>query len=191
MNNTIFRYFLIRNIINKIKPFLWKRYDKKEFYRSSKNKKLEIYSWWFNVLTFVGIIFVLLLATGAMVAIPNLLYTFKKIISHTTVFTTDIYFVKQVALIPSFILGFTTGIFIVNSVSYFFYSKFIRYDLLHNMVNAKKSVESDKTEAEIQKEIQQTMDLQKIEKHDWLLLFRIWLIVLLIANLIYAGVVFF
>lgn len=191
MNNSIFSYFIIKNVINKIKPHIWKRYAKQEFYLPLKRNTVEVYPWWFKALTFIGIVFVLLLAIWGMVVIPNLLFTIKGLISQNWILNTDISSVRQITAIPSFILGFITGIFFANSIPYFFYTKFIRYDLLHNMTRAKMVIETNKVEAETKAKIQQTMDLQNIQQRDWSLLFRIWLIVVFITSLFYVWVITF
>lgn len=157
-----------------IKPRLWKRYQRTEFLRQKNKPQTKVApKWQYNIFVALGIIVFMTILLVICLFVPSgifyLRYIYRGIPLTQGVEGIDIllYFISS----P---FGVVSGIFLINTLSYFYFPSFIKRDLLNNMRRARQSVEPEVTELESENQILKKYDINKIQNHDWVLMLRIW-----------------
>ncbi len=127
----------------KIRPLLWRRYQNPEFKATSKTKRVSK-PWYYNVIVPIFVVFFIATMIGSVlipIGIMSLRTHFFDVSSHRLHESLSII----VLFIISIPFGIITPIFTLNTLSHLFFPKFIQYDLLRNMRNARGVAENENT----------------------------------------------
>lgn len=182
----MFQAIITQKIINALRPLLWKRYQKEEFrLKTGKRNTIDIPKWVYGILTFVGVCFVLTLSIGGMMITAIYMEQVHRLFSPHEINGG----LMALAIVASFILGSITGIFTINTLSYFFYPAYIKADLVKNMTRTASAVVV-KSPTVMKNKIMRTYDIDTIQSHDWKLMRKIWLITVVISICIFGAAIF-
>lgn len=179
-SNILLAFILMYVIHFVIRPRLWKRYQRTEFMRQKDAPKTKVApKWQYNILAGIGIVTVATTFFALFWWLPQGIFYLRHIYRSIPL-TQGIQGLDILLYFVSLPFGFVSGIFLVNTLSYFYFPSFIKRDLLRNMRNIHQSVEPEISEQESEKKILEKYDITKIQNHDWVLLLRIWSILTLL-----------